>query len=488
MKSTTVALLAVPSLFVSHAEAQRAFEVSEDGRQTVTLQPGASDDGGIAGGGAGHPFGTAPDWFNDLRRPVAGLQIVDMNGDGHNDLVVGCFFSSGCCPAYTDWRNLIYYNTGTALEAQPSWISTDQVHTNDVQVGDINGDGFLDIFSANGGFQHSPSVIYFGSATGPSTSPGWSSVVSPSTWATSAALADFDHDGDLDVVTTNQSGITGDNFRPIYIYYNNGGTLAQTPVALGTEQSIQSDCAFGDYDNDGWEDLAVSKWTNGFQSGIYRNINGVIQPTQIWTRGVSETDKGVTWGDVDGNGWLDLVIGANDPSGAPVTGSRLFSNTAGVLAQTWASQPPFESHSEQAFADLDGDGDLDFAEVHFGDGRAHVYLNDNGVLSTTPSWTYDATTVANALAFGDLNGDKIPDLAVGYSGDISIRVFYGIPPACVADLDGSGSVDVNDLLAVVTNWGACTTPPPNCPGDVDDSGSVDVNDLLAVITTWGDCP
>ena len=74
------------------------------------------------------------------------------------------------------------------------------------------------------------------------------------------------------------------------------------------------------------------------------------------------------------------------------------------------------------------------------------------------------------------------------SGDISIRVFYGIPPACVADLDGSGSVDVNDLLAVVTNWGACTTPPPNCPGDVDDSGSVDVNDLLAVITTWGDCP
>lgn len=66
------------------------------------------------------------------------------------------------------------------------------------------------------------------------------------------------------------------------------------------------------------------------------------------------------------------------------------------------------------------------------------------------------------------------------------------PPPCVADIDGSGTVDVNDLLAVITSWGACPRPcPPSCPADIAPEGgdcAVNVNDLLAVITSWGPCP
>jgi hypothetical protein len=54
------------------------------------------------------------------------------------------------------------------------------------------------------------------------------------------------------------------------------------------------------------------------------------------------------------------------------------------------------------------------------------------------------------------------------------------------------SVDVNDLLAVVSTWGTCPGPcPPHCLADVAPPGGdcvVNVNDLLAVITTWGPCP
>jgi hypothetical protein len=54
---------------------------------------------------------------------------------------------------------------------------------------------------------------------------------------------------------------------------------------------------------------------------------------------------------------------------------------------------------------------------------------------------------------------------------------------CAGDLDGSGTVDVDDLHAVIQGWGESTTGQ----GDVDHDGVVDMSDLLAVIRTWGAC-
>jgi hypothetical protein len=57
---------------------------------------------------------------------------------------------------------------------------------------------------------------------------------------------------------------------------------------------------------------------------------------------------------------------------------------------------------------------------------------------------------------------------------------------CIADINGSGAVDVDDLIAVILAWGACENPG-NCPPDVDHSGTVDVDDLVAVVLAWGPC-
>jgi subtilisin family serine protease len=67
-------------------------------------------------------------------------------------------------------------------------------------------------------------------------------------------------------------------------------------------------------------------------------------------------------------------------------------------------------------------------------------------------------------------------------------------PDCIGDTNGSGAVDVADLLAVITSWGACPAPPAACPADVSPSGPpagdglVNVADLLQVISHWGACP
>jgi hypothetical protein len=52
------------------------------------------------------------------------------------------------------------------------------------------------------------------------------------------------------------------------------------------------------------------------------------------------------------------------------------------------------------------------------------------------------------------------------------------------DVDGDGIVDVNDLLAVISSWGACLLPPPGCPADLNGDNVIDVDDLLAVIKNW----
>jgi predicted outer membrane repeat protein len=59
-----------------------------------------------------------------------------------------------------------------------------------------------------------------------------------------------------------------------------------------------------------------------------------------------------------------------------------------------------------------------------------------------------------------------------------------ITPPCPADVNGSGTVDVDDLVALLLAWGPC----PGCPADVTGDGVVNVDDLVEVILGWGACP
>jgi hypothetical protein len=464
------------------AYGQTRIEVSADGRQSVIVTPAGHESGPPMTAGRGVPYGTTPDWQNTLRRQVSSLALADVNGDGWPDLVVGCYHSDSY-PPYPDWENLIYYNTGGQLEANPSWVSTDEVSTVAIAVGDINKDGYPDIFAGNGDFAMSPSVIYFGEPGGPSPTPGWYSTVPGQTWVTGVALCDVNHDGYLDVAIANE-GVSPNPFRPIYLFRNFGGNLETTPGWQSATSSIQSAVAFGDYNNDGWEDLAVSLWDNGFPDAIYKNNNGTLATTPVWTTGFSATDKGVAWADVDHNGWLDLAIGHSP--------TLLYSNNNGVLTQSWSSQASYFGQQDLKFCDVNGDGWADLAEVNFSDGQTHIYLNHNGVLDGPPTWTYDSSAVGTALAFGDINGDGRPDLAIGYSGQPCIVVFYAQPPPILyGDMNCDSTVnfaDINPFVQYLADTAGWQAAHPGCPleiGDINQDGTypsfADINPFVALI-------
>jgi hypothetical protein len=89
----------------------------------------------------------------------------------------------------------------------------------------------------------------------------------------------------------------------------------------------------------------------------------------------------------------------------------------------------------------------------------------------------------------NITSDGVPGVGDTTDQDFSIVVYNATQPVdCPVDIDNSGSVDVDDLIAVILQWGPCPAPPAACAADVDDDSDVDVDDLIAVILGWGPCP
>ncbi len=343
--AASLVLAASPVLTVTLAPAVTdasppPVEISDDGRQRVQPVPAATD-GQVIARDEAVPYGTEPDWQNDLRRQVGALQVADLDGDGWNDVVVGCYISNSY-PPYEDWENLIYFNTGGVLEPSPSWVSADEVSTGDIQVADLDGDGHLDVFAANGGGLSAPSVVYQGGPDGPDPVPGWSSAEPDGAWNNHALPVDIDGDGDLDVVTANQGAGQFDPYRPLYLFENTGDGLQPAPVWQSAEASLQNFLAAGDWDQDGWPEVAVSQWS-GFASGILDNAGGVLAGTPVWTTGDTDADKGVALADLDGDGWIwpsatiPPSYGATRPGAWRWSGSRprRITGPATCASATW---------------------------------------------------------------------------------------------------------------------------------------------------------
>jgi hypothetical protein len=107
------------------------------------------------------------------------------------------------------------------------------------------------------------------------------------------------------------------------------------------------------------------------------------------------------------------------------------------------------------------------------DGKA-VFLNfdqEGLVLNLPPTEFYFEGVAGNNLPF---------DTRVWYD-DIHMRAIYG----CAGDLNTDLAVNIDDLLAVISAWGACKATP--CLADVTGDGLVNIDDLLAVIGGWGSC-
>ena len=240
------------------------------------------------------------------------------------------------------------------------------------------------------------------------------------------AWGDVDGDGDLDLAAGNgleQSFfIDGSN----KVYLNNNGILQTTPFWQSNDFDETYSIAWGDVDGDGDLDLAAG---NGGLSGsgasnkLYLNQNGILQAMAFWQSDDIDWTSSIAWGDVDNDSDLDLAVGNtlifDSVCDCYVEGSgrnKLYLNQSGMLltSPTWQSDDS-DGTSSVAWGDVDADGDLDLAVGNNG-GPNKLYLNQNGTLQTIAYWQSDDENATTSIAWGDVDADGDLDLAVGNNG------------------------------------------------------------------------
>jgi len=155
----------------------------------------------------------------------------------------------------------------------------------------------------------------------------------------------------------------------------------------------------------------------------------VYSPTPDWVSENPHYSTGAALADFNRDDWLDLVIA----DGNDIMPGRLnvyYNDGNGTLSTTasWQSDDlAYNGHLD--VADVNGDGWPDVAVAYLGEFNtfgyiARVYLNNDGVLSSSPDWTSDIVGNAFGVDFGDMNNDGRPDLAVATGWSYSPQHFY----------------------------------------------------------------
>ncbi|HEY6049985.1 MAG TPA: CRTAC1 family protein, partial [Thermoanaerobaculia bacterium] len=339
--------------------------------------------------------------------PGSGVAVLDFDRDGFEDL----FVADGV-------RSILYRNDGhgrfTDVTERAGLLGADGkgIAATGVAAGDVDGDGFPDLFVTDA---FGPARLFRNRGDGTFEETTATSGISIAGQMRSAAFADVDGDGDLDLFVC----VTGDYYRqmpdppfdandarPNRLYLNDGRghfTDATEKWGLGKTKRWSLSSLFADYDGDGRADLIV---TNDFGlKNLYRNERGRTFRDVTDAAGAQVRAYGMSaaWADFDGDGRLDLYTTGcdtqwyflHDYPGLPVgLPGRLFLPIAVRWMETMAAgntlllQTPehkfadatARSGAEHAgwnwsaiAADLDGDSwpDIYATNGMWGDGRDH---------------------------------------------------------------------------------------------------------------------
>ncbi len=235
-----------------------------------------------------------------------------------------------------------------------------------------------------------------------------------------AQWSDYDGDGDLDIALAGRIGADTDDDDILKIYNNDQGVFTEIdlPIQL-TDRNTGISIDWGDYDNDGDEDLFVSvtgdfNWDlEQWYSSVLRNDDGVFTAVDLSIPGFF--DGHVKWGDYDADGDLDLAVMGYDNLKGPVT--TVYQNNDGVfedIGDDFAGNTP-ETKCFAGFLDwedYDSDGDLDLLVSGVGGPMftTIVFRNDEGVFINVDmpipgTWGY--------AIWGDYDNDFDPDILIG---------------------------------------------------------------------------
>ena len=247
----------------------------------------------------------------------------------------------------------------------------------------------------------------------------------------SIAIGDLDGDGNLDLAVTNNTSTPS----TISVLLGNGaGSFGlKTDFTISAIGVLPNFVAIGDLDGDGNLDLAV---TNAANNTVSVFLNTTVPPGPLsfappTSFGTGFAPNSIAIGDLDGDGNLDLAVTNN--TSTPSTISVLLGNGAGSfgLKTDFTISAIGVLPNFVAIGDLDGDGNLDLAVTNAANNTVSVFLNTTvppGPLSFAPPTTFAVGNTPNFVAIADLDGDGDLDIAVTNAANNTVSVLLNTTP------------------------------------------------------------
>ena len=350
-----------------------------------------------------------------------GSAMADLDGDGLLDIITGNdgnpndFFRQ--LPNHTFEKvNDLW---GIAFDERSTWATL---------VADFDNDGDPDVYFINGSFPGQPNQLLRNdlSSTGVFADVSDAAGDAPiSTRNFGGTALDYNRDGLLDIF------LTSPNNEPCFLLRNDGGLhFTDVSTAAGiTQAGFFRHCSAGDYNNDGWDDIAVGNYSGANvlyrnnQDGTFTNVLGSGGP------GSPNDNFGLVLEDFDNDGCLDLFVPKyyfqDDPPGT----SELYRNNCdGTFTDvTPGSGMTGQTDMGHNTGDVDGDG---YPDIYIGTGHPG-FESDDLLLLVTPNGaggfvvndvsdssgiTANGPTRCHGIVFGDYDQDGYVDIYTNNGG------------------------------------------------------------------------
>jgi hypothetical protein len=440
---------------------------------TANRNGGGSGDISVLLGNGNGTFGSATNF--STAGSAYGMAVADLNGDGKVD-VVTANYHSGTVGILLGNGNGTFGSAATINGGRP----------NEVAIGDFDGDGKPDLAITE--YNTDNVSVYLGNGNGTFGSPANDGVGGR---PFGILTFDLNGDGKPDLVTAN------DQSQDVTVSLNNGNGTFPAPSVSPTGSNPYS-VAIGDFNGDGKPDLVTADRGIFAATVLLGNGDGTFQaPLNV---SLPNAAYSVVVGDFNGDGKQDLAISGGGNIVTVILGNGNGTFQPGDTLYFVGSAP-----RSLVAADLNGDGQLDLVTADVNANEVSALIgNGNGTFQAAVN--YSTLYGANRAAVGDINGDGGPDLVV--VGGNTLAVLFGngngtflnatnfnigetAYAVTLADLNGDGKLDAIvpngrfDTLAVLlgngngtfqapVNFSTGVFPTAIAVADINDDGNLDL--------------
>jgi hypothetical protein len=452
-------------------------DISDDGEIDVVVNDYEGDRIVVMTGNGNGSFNTGQ-ILNTADKPLD-VEVGDFNSDGNPDIACGF--------GYTENFVSIFMNNGSGSLTNGTNFTVGNPFYFYIEVGKFDNDNFDDLLVSG------LTTVHFLSGNNNGTFDA-STSYGMGGYASEIIAEDFDENGELDILISNESGGT--------LGFRSGtGTGTFNSLTISSAKGEPIDAATADFDNDGTLDIVTANYGNDNISFLRGVGNGKFGPTMLNTFGLPYA---LASGDVNNDGIADIATAESAPGGLSImiglgdgTFEETFSIVSGLSFQDVAivdinndnfddvigmySSTQFGAHisngngtfdpeviysagsgaggdREILVTDIDGDGDNDVIGLYMQDNSFSVRKNNgNGTFANEVSYSTDEMPMD--IAEGDYDGDGDKDLFVAVNNTNSISYSAN---------NGNGT------FVTPISVGAGLSPRSVVTGDWNNDGDLDV--------------